>query len=316
VFEAPRGAPHRPERREDLVRLYLDDISRYPLLTKDDEVRLSRRIESGMEARAELERGAGRGPRRSRLEETARDGEAATQEFVNANLRLVVSIAKKYRASGLSLLDVVQEGNLGLIRAVKKFEWRKGFKFSTYATWWIRQAINRGLANSGRTIRLPVQAGDRLTLVLKARERLESELGRAPSFDELVAETNLGGQDLERVLRSSSQVRSLSDPARADSRTELGELIADKNAPEPFDEAARSLTAAKVERALDALEPQERDVLRLRFGLDGGTLRTFSELAEQLHLPRQEVRCIEARGLAKLRHPCMGYDLYDLLAAG
>jgi RNA polymerase sigma factor (sigma-70 family) len=237
----------------------------------------------------------------------------ATQEFVNANLRLVVSIARTYRASGLSLLDVVQEGNLGLIHAVKKFEWRKGFKFSTYATWWIRQAINRGIAHSGRTIRLPVQVRERLTRLLKAGERLEARLGRTPSVEELAAETNMGKQDVERVLRSSPHVLSLSDPTGVQSRTEPGEFIV--SAPEPFEQAARSLTVAEVERVLDTLEPQERRVLRLRFGLDGDTPYTFGELAAQLDMPRHEVRVIEARALAKLRHPCMGYDLHDLLAA-
>jgi RNA polymerase sigma factor (sigma-70 family) len=316
VFEAPLGALRRPEMGQDLVRLYLEEISRYPLLTKDGEVRLARHVEAGLAARAELEAGGVRGPARRRvLEDTVRDGEAATREFVNANLRLVVSIARKYQASGLPLLDLVQEGNLGLIHAVKKFDWRKGFKFSTYATWWIRQAINRGVANTGRTIRLPVQAGERLTRVFKARERLESQLGRAPSLHELAAETNMDEQDVERVLRSSPQVRSLSEPAVAQSRTELGEFIVDETAREPFEQAARSLTAAEVDRVLDALEPQERAVLRLRFGLDGGTPRTFNELAGDLDLPRQEVREIAARAMAKLRHPCMGYDLHGLLAA-
>jgi RNA polymerase sigma factor (sigma-70 family) len=316
-FEMRNGSSARwCETGEDLVRLYLHDISPYPLLTRDDEVRLARRIEAGMAARAELEVGMSRGPdRRRRLEERARDGDVATQEFVNANLRLVVSIARTYRTSGLSLLDVVQEGNLGLIHAVKKFDWRKGFKFSTYATWWIRQAINRGLAHSGRTIRLPVQAVERLTRLFKARERLEAKLGRTPSLEELAAETNMGEQDVERVLRSSPHVRSLSDPTGAQSKTELGEFIVDESAPEPFEQAARSLTVAEVERVLGTLEPQERRVLRLRFGLDGDTPRTFGQLAAQLDLPCHEVRVIEARALAKLRHPCMGYDLHDLIAA-
>ncbi len=311
------SAAHGFETDEDLVRLYLQDISRYPLLTRADEVRLARRIEAGTAARAELEAGRPRSPaRRHRLEERARDGEVARQEFVNANLRLVVSIAKTYRASGLSLLDVVQEGNLGLIHAVKKFDWRKGFKFSTYATWWIRQAVNRGLAHSGRTIRLPVHARERLTRLLRASERLEAELGRLPSLEELAAETNLGKQDVERVLRSSPPVRSLSDPAGARSQTELGDFIVDESAPEPFEHAARSLMVAEVERVLDTLEPQERLVLRLRFGLDGYAPCTFGEVAVHLDVPRPEVQIIVARALAKLRHPCMGYDLHALLGAG
>jgi RNA polymerase sigma factor (sigma-70 family) len=305
------------ETGEDLVALYLEEIGRYPLLTKDDEVRLARRIEAGSAARAVVEeRGGPDAARRRELEQTVRDGEAATQAFVNANLRLVVSIARKYQSSGLPLLDLVQEGNLGLIHAVERFQWRRGFKFSTYATWWIRQAINRGLANTGRTIRLPIQTGERLTRALKARERLESALGRAPSLAEWAAETNTSEQDLERVLRSSLHVRSLSEPAGAESGTALGELMADDATPEPYEHAARSLTSTEVERVLDKLEPQERHVLRLRFGLPRGTPCTFQEVAEDLRLPGQEVREIEARALAKLRHPCMGFDLHELLAAG
>src|SRR4051794_12649540 len=199
-----KQATRRPdsEREQDLVRLYLDEIGRHELLTKDDEVRLAQAIEAGREARAELAQG-GKFPRgrRQELLRAADAGEAATQTFVNANLRLVVSIAKKYQSTGLPLLDLIQEGNLGLIHAVEKFDWRKGFKFSTYATWWIRQAMQRGVANTARVIRLPVHAGDTLARVMKVRAQLESELGRTPTIAEVAASAGL---PLEKVVEVHS----------------------------------------------------------------------------------------------------------------
>ncbi|TMK82364.1 MAG: sigma-70 family RNA polymerase sigma factor, partial [Actinobacteria bacterium] len=195
-----KQATRRPdsEREQDLVRLYLDEIGRHELLTKDDEVRLAQAIEAGREARAELAQAQkfARGQRQQLLR-TADAGEEATQTFVNANLRLVVSIAKKYQSTGLPLLDLIQEGNLGLIHAVEKFDWRKGFKFSTYATWWIRQAMQRGVANTARTIRLPIHAGDQLARVQKARDRLEAELGRHPTLAELAAESDMDEAEVD-----------------------------------------------------------------------------------------------------------------------
>ncbi|MEM8905014.1 MAG: sigma-70 family RNA polymerase sigma factor, partial [Actinomycetota bacterium] len=201
-------AKDRVERdEEDLVRLYLTDIGQYPLLTKDDEVRLAQQIEAGNEARGSLEGGADENgkaftaARKRELRRLARQGEEAERTFVQSNLRLVVSIAKKYQASGLPLLDLIQEGNLGLMHAVEKFDWRKGFKFSTYATWWIRQAITRGIANTGRTIRLPVHAGDTLARLQKARSRLELKLGRPATLAELSAEVEMPEDKVTEALR-------------------------------------------------------------------------------------------------------------------
>jgi RNA polymerase sigma factor (sigma-70 family) len=303
------------ESGEDLVHLYLEDIGRHQLLTKDDEVRLAGRIEAGVAARAELRDDVTRARRRE-LERIVADAEEATRQFVNANLRLVVSIARKYQASGLPLLDLIQEGNLGLIHAVGKFDGRKGFKFSTYATWWIRQAIQRGIANSGRTIRLPAHAGERLARMAKARERLAGELGREPQAAELAAEADLTESQLEELLRLASGVRSLSETVGHDSDTELGDLLADPRALDPFTEVAETMLTARFEGLLAPLEPDERAVIRLRMGMDGGAPLRVEEAAEHLGLAPDTVRRLEGRALAKLRHPCAGQDLRDLLAAG
>src|SRR5690349_10184006 len=225
-------AKERVERdEEDLVRLYLSDIGQYPLLTKDDEVRLAQRIERGATARGELDNGARpSAPRCRELRQIVRDAEDAQQTFVKSNLRLVVSIAKKYQASGLPLLDLIQEGNLGLMHAVEKFDWRKGFKFSTYATWWIRQAITRGIANTGRTIRLPVHAGDTLTRLQKARSRLELRLGRPATLAELSAEVEMPEDKVTEALRFAAEPLSLSEPLREDGDAELGDIVEDRSA--------------------------------------------------------------------------------------
>src|SRR6202051_1125185 len=221
-------ADHRVERDEsDIVKLYLRGIGQYALLTKLEETRLAKMIDAGREAAAqEISRPDLSPAERRELRRAVLQGEQAHQTFVQANLRLVVSIAKRYQASGLPLLDLVQEGNLGLIHAVEKFDWRKGFKFSTYATWWIRQAITRGIANTGRTIRLPVHAGDMLSAVQKAQGFLESKLGRQPTVDELALETTLSYETLTDVLRWRSEPLSLSEPLREDGDADLGDVVA------------------------------------------------------------------------------------------
>ena len=284
-----KQATRRPdsEREQDLVRLYLDEIGRHELLTKDDEVRLAQAIEAGREARAELAAG-GKFPRgrRGELLRTADGGDQATQTFVNANLRLVVSIAKKYQSTGLPLLDLIQESNLGLIHAVEKFDWRKGFKFSTYATWWIRQAMQRGVANTARTIRLPIHAGDQLARVQKARDRLEAELGRHPTLAELAAESDM----------------------------DEAEVVADPGAASPFDEAAAALMGGEIEKLLASLTGREQEILRLRFGLDRGEPRPLDEVGAHVNLTPERVRQIEARAMSNLRHPSAGLDAHELLA--
>ncbi len=229
-------AKERIERDdEDLVRLYLTDIGQYPLLTKDDEVRLAQAIEAGREAETEVAKGP-KGlttARKRELRRSVMEGEQAQQTFVQSNLRLVVSIAKKYQASGLPLLDLIQEGNLGLMHAVEKFDWRKGFKFSTYATWWIRQAITRGIANTGRTIRLPVHAGDTLARVQKAQARLELKLGRPATLAELGIEVEMPEDKLVEALRFRAEPLSLSEPLREDGDAELGDVVEDRSAESP-----------------------------------------------------------------------------------
>jgi len=310
-------AKQRPERdEEDLVRLYLSDIGQYPLLTKDGEVRLAQAIEAGVAAKAEAdEPGATLTAARKReLRRTIRAGEEAELLFVQSNLRLVVSIAKKYQASGLPLLDLIQEGNLGLIHAVEKFDWRKGFKFSTYATWWIRQAITRGIANTGRTIRLPVHAGDTLTRLQKARFRLENQLGRPATLAELSADLEMPEAKVTEALLFAADTLSLSEPLREDGDAELGDMVKDQSAESPFEAAAISLLPEEISRLLSPLDERERQILKLRFGLDRGEPRTLEEVGEHFNLTRERIRQIEARAMSKLRHPSADTGAKDLLA--
>jgi RNA polymerase sigma factor (sigma-70 family) len=315
-MEASALAKERVERdEEDLVRLYLTDIGQYPLLTKDDEVRLAQAIESRWEAEEELKSRKGITPtRRRELNRAVRDGEKAQRTFVQSNLRLVVSIAKKYQASGLPLLDLIQEGNLGLMHAVEKFDWRKGFKFSTYATWWIRQAITRGIANTGRTIRLPVHAGDTLARVQKAQARLELKLGRPATLSELGAEVELPEDKLIEALRFRAEPLSLSEPLREDGDAELGDVVEDRSAESPFEMAATALLPVEINRLLAPLDEREREILRLRFGLDRGEPRTLEEVGEHFNLTRERIRQIEARAMSKLRHPSSDTGARDLLS--
>jgi RNA polymerase sigma factor (sigma-70 family) len=301
---------------EDLVRLYLEDVGRHDLLTKDDEIRLAQAIEAGVAARTQLETTKKLTPtQRRQLRRAIRQGDEAHRQFVNSNLRLVVSIAKKYQSSGLPLLDIVQEGNLGLIHAVDKFDWRKGFKFSTYATWWIRQAIQRGIANSARVIRLPVHAGDMLTALLKLRAQLEGTLGRTPTLAELAGEAELPLEKVVEVLRYAVDTVSLDEPVRDDGDAELGDFVEDRNAVAPFDHAATSLLPNEVAKVLSVLDERERTILTLRFGLDGGGERTLEEVAEHFGLTRERIRQIEARAMSKLRHPSADVGARELLEA-
>jgi RNA polymerase sigma factor (sigma-70 family) len=309
-------AKERVERdEEDLVRLYLTDIGQYPLLTKDDEVRLAQAIEAGAAARAEMEAAASLTPAKKReLRRQVKGGEDAERTFVQSNLRLVVSIAKKYQASGLPLLDLIQEGNLGLMHAVEKFDWRKGFKFSTYATWWIRQAITRGIANTGRTIRLPVHAGDTLARLQKARARLELKLGRPATLSELSAEVEMPEDKVTEALRFAAEPLSLSEPLREDGDAELGDVVEDRSAESPFEVAATALLPEEIARLLSPLDEREREILKLRFGLDRGEPRTLEEVGEHFNLTRERIRQIEARAMSKLRHPSSDTGARDLLA--
>jgi RNA polymerase sigma factor (sigma-70 family) len=301
---------------DDLVRLYLSDIGRHRLLTKDDEARLAQAAETGRAARDELAAGGVRSPARVReLRRNVREGDFAVEDFINGNLRLVVSIAKRYQGGDLPLLDLIQEGNLGLIHAVDKFDWRKGFKFSTYATWWIRQAINRGIANGGRTIRLPVHAGDLLKQLGKARVRLEVQLGRSPNLSELAADLEVSADRVIDIMHHANAAISLSEPLRQDSDAELGDFVEDPRAVSPADAATMALLPGQVTKMMECLDDRERNIIRLRFGLDRGEPRTLEEVGDSFGLTRERIRQIEARAMSKLRHPADGQDWASLLDA-
>ena len=300
---------------QDLVRLYLDEIGRYPLLTKDDEATLARAIEVGRDAGHELSAPGVTPSRRRQLRSLVRAGETANHTFINANLRLVVSIAKKYQSSDMPLLDLIQEGNLGLIHAVEKFDWRKGFKFSTYATWWIRQSIGRGIDNSSRTIRLPVHAGDQVRRLLRIRAHLEGEIGRSPTVDELADAMQLPAEVIGELLRHATDPISLDTPIGSEGDTALGDIVADLTSSTPFELVAQELMGEEVEKLLSPLDEREREILRLRYGLDRGDPRTLEEVGDVLHLTRERIRQIERQALSKLRHPSTESGARDLLAS-
>ena len=298
----------------DLVRLYLNDVGKHGLLTKNDEIRLAQTVEAAREARGELAAAERIDPSRQReLRRLIRAGEEATETFVTANLRLVVSIAKKYHGAELPLLDLVQEGNIGLIHAVEKFDWRRGFKFSTYATWWIRQGITRGIANNGRTVRLPIHAGELLVRVAKARGRLEGQLHRRPTTAELAADLGVDEVKVTEILRYVAEPASLSEPLRIDGDGELGDIVEDRSAVSPFEAAAAALLSGEIAEMLQVLNEREREILRLRFGLDRGQPRTLDDVGAHFNLTRERIRQIEARAMSKLRHPMLDRRAHDLL---
>ena len=299
---------------QDLVRLYLDGVGRYPLLTKEDEVRLAQTIEEGRQATTALAAGGTPAERRT-LRRRQRAGEAAIEEFINANLRLVVSIAKKYQSADMPLLDLVQEGNLGLMHAVEKFDWRKGFKFSTYATWWIRQAIGRGIDNTSRTIRLPVHAGDQIRRLLRMRGQMEGEIGRTPTAAELATVMAMPEEQVTQLLQYGADPVSLETPIGADGDTELADVVADLSQPSPFDLVADAMLGGEIAKLLAPLDEREREILRLRYGLDRGEARTLEEVGAVLGLTRERIRQIERTALSKLRHPSSDTGAHDLLAS-
>jgi RNA polymerase primary sigma factor len=308
----------RPERSEgggfDPVRMYLKEIGKVPLLTGEQEVTLAKRIEAGVHATERLEAVAPLSDEaRTSLEAVATDGEMAKKQLTEANLRLVVSIAKRYVGRGMALLDLVQEGNLGLIRAVEKFDYTKGFKFSTYATWWIRQAITRAIADQARTIRIPVHMVETMNKVLRVQRQMLQELGREPTVEEVAAKVELTPDRVRDIQRISLEPVSLETPVGEEDDSSLGDFVEDPSAIAPATAAARALLTEAIEEALEELNDRERAVVRLRFGLDDGQVRTLEEVGREFGVTRERIRQIESKTLAKLRHPTRSQRLRDYL---
>ncbi len=300
---------------DDLLQLYLKDIGKYPLLTREDEVRLGTLTRAGQAAGAKLARGdALTVAAQEQLESEVSAGEDAARRFVRSNLRLVVSIAKKYQASGLPLLDLIQEGNFGLIQAVERFDPQRGFKFSTYATWWIRQTISRGIANTSRSIRLPVHAGDQLLAIRMATTALEVSQGRPPKADEVAAAVSMPCKKVEELLPYLGEPVSLSERL-IDGETELGEMVEDLTTPPPDQAVFASMLPTHVAQLLSSLEPREQEVLCLRYGLDRGRPRTLEEVGDHFGLTREGVRQVELKAISKLRRSATARSARDLLTA-
>jgi len=310
---------------EDPVHTYLKEIGRVPLLNAELEVEIAQTIEEGNASAAKLAAHevavAGEGPKEdlldagelARCRRYVRNGLRAKDELIEANLRLVVSIAKRYRNRGLAFLDLIQEGNLGLMRAVDKFDHTKGFKFSTYATWWIRQAITRAIADQARTIRIPVHMVETINKVVWAQRQLLQELGREPTIEEVAHRVELPIERVREILRINQDTVSLEQPVGDEDDFNLSDLIEDRGAVVPDDAATRSLLDAAVREALGHLSEREQDVVRLRFGLDDGKIRTLEEVGREFGVTRERVRQIESKTLAKLRRPDAAHLLRDYL---
>jgi RNA polymerase nonessential primary-like sigma factor len=299
----------------DLVRVYLNTIGKTALLTAEQEVELAKRIEAGLYAERLLAEKQGLTPARQRDYKTlAVDGKAAKAHLLEANLRLVVSVAKRYTGHGMTFLDLIQEGNVGLIRAVEKFDYTKGFKFSTYATWWIRQAITRAMADSGRTIRLPVHLAEQVNKVVRTRRRMHQELEREPTAEELGLELDLPEARITELLEYSRDLVSLDQTVGTDEESRLGDFIEDADAAVAEDAVAFQMMKGDVRNVLETLEDRERDVVMLRFGLDGHQPRTLEQIGKQFGLSRERVRQIERETMAKLRDPQRADALRDYLA--
>ncbi|HUF95869.1 MAG TPA: sigma-70 family RNA polymerase sigma factor [Acidimicrobiia bacterium] len=305
-----KSASIRREVSDEAIRQYLDGIGTYTLLTAEDEVQLAKAIETGKKAATALESERDSAKRRE-LKRLIRTGEEARQTFIRANLRLVVSIAKRYGHARLPFLDLVQEGNLGLIRAVEKFEYRKGFKFSTYATWWIRQAITRAIADKSRTIRVPVHMMDTITQMQTAESNLMRRLGHKPTDEELAEESGLTIKKLIEARKVAPEPISLFEPVGDDNAT-LGDFLADDDAATPFELIASKLNIEDLRQILDRLNDRERTIIEMRYGLKGTVPATLDEVGRHFDVTRERIRQIEAKALAKMRHPSTPGSLREL----
>jgi RNA polymerase primary sigma factor len=299
----------------DPVRMYLKEIGKVPLLTAAQEVDLAKKIEAGEEASAKLREG-GKKLSREELRSLRRQesvGQEAKRKLVEANLRLVVSIAKRYVGRGMLFLDLIQEGNLGLIRAVEKFDFRKGYKFSTYATWWIRQAITRAIADQARTIRIPVHMVETINKLIRVQRQLLQELGREPTPEEIAEQMELTPEKVREIIKVSQEPVSLETPIGEEEDSHLGDFIEDSDAVVPIDAASFILLQEQLEDVLNSLNEREKEVIRLRFGLTDGHPRTLEEVGREFGVTRERIRQIESKTLAKLRHPTRSAKLRDYL---
>jgi RNA polymerase primary sigma factor len=300
---------------DDTVGLYLKEMSRVPLLHVEEEMDIARRIEVGRASKKEIISHCGKDTpnRRHELEALINDGITAREHLIKANTRLVVSVAKKYIGRGVPFLDLIQEGNLGLMKAVEKYDYHRGFRFSTYATWWIRQTITRSIADQGRTIRVPVHMIDRIRQLYKLTHEMEQRLGRVPTVDELADELGLDEHKVQWMLRVSWLPLSLESPVGDEEDSELGMFVEDEITPTPIQSAYRNMLQEKVDEVLGTLSPREARILRLRFGLDNGRTYTLEEVGQKFGLTRERIRQIEGKALRRLRHPRRARQLKDYL---
>ena len=298
---------------DDTVGLYLKEVGRVPLLTAPEEVSLAKRIERGRRAREELARGPVAIRRRRDLQHGVEDGWAAREHLITANSRLVISVAKKYMGRGVPFLDLIQEGNIGLIRAAKKFDYRRGHKFSTYATWWIRQAVTRAIADQGRTIRVPVHMGDQINKLLRVSHQLTQRLGRDPTTEELAEELAVPPKKVENMIQVARRPLSLETPTDEEEDSVLGDFIQDEESPAPTDTVTQNLLREHLQAVLNTLPPREVRILQLRYGLLDGESYTLEEVGKKMGVTRERVRQIEAQALSRLRHPTHRRKLVDYL---
>lgn len=298
---------------DDTIGLYLKEVSRVPLLTAEEEVELAQRIERGRIAREELAKGNSTDHRRFELRKLIEDGWDGREHLITANSRLVISVAKKYMGRGVPFLDLIQEGNIGLIRATKKFDYRRGHKFSTYATWWIRQAVTRAIADQGRTIRVPVHMGDQINKLLRIQHQLTQRLGREPSVEELAEALDVPPKKVENMIQVARRPLSLETPTDDEEDSVLGDFIEDDEAPAPDDTATYNLLREHLEEVLNGLPPREVRILQLRYGLLDGQAYTLEEVGRKMGVTRERVRQIEAQALSRLRHPVIRRKLRDYL---
>ena len=299
---------------DDPVRMYLKEIGKVPLLSPEEEIALAQKMSAGNLADEQLEEGENIPPEElAQLKALSKAGEKAKQKLAEANLRLVVSIAKRYVGRGMLFLDLIQEGNLGLIKAVEKFDYTKGYKFSTYATWWIRQAITRAIADQARTIRIPVHMVETINKVIRVSRQLLQELGHDPSPEEIAEEMNMPVDKVREILKIAQEPVSLETPIGEEEDSHLGDFIPDEAASEPSEAASFTLLKEQLVDVLSTLTPREEKVLKLRFGIEDGRTRTLEEVGKEFNVTRERIRQIEAKALRKLRHPSRSKKLKDFL---